>query len=196
MWPVRILALLGCAEWLLIFRTWVSFRYLVLYAGFAALRLLYFPKFLPHVDSYYMLLPVSIVAMLYHLRLLWRAQTAHNQQTYDTPETGVPWLVILTRNRQYAFGLECAVIVGFVFFMMNYGRPLYRGFQPTTAGIIALTYALWMPFSYALWNLTVSGVPLWRPRERPAEQSPNYVREENHTVPPLPTVKELSDNLE
>ena len=30
---IGFLMLLGCAEWALIFRTWVSFRYLLLYAG-------------------------------------------------------------------------------------------------------------------------------------------------------------------
>jgi hypothetical protein len=196
MWPVRIVALLGCAEWLLIFRTWVSFRYLALYAGFAALRLLYVPKFLPHVDSYYLLLPISAIALLYHLRLLWRAQTSHNQQTYNTPEAGVPWLVIIARNPRAAYALECAVIVGFIAFMSFYGRLMLRGFQPATASIVAVILALWMPFSYALWNLAVSGVPLWLPRAaRAAADTPNYVREENHTPPGLPSVRDLSDDL-
>ena len=35
---IGLVLLLGCAEWVLIFRTWVSFRYLLLYAGAASLR--------------------------------------------------------------------------------------------------------------------------------------------------------------
>src|SRR5688572_21308415 len=106
---IRVIALLGCAEWLLIFRTWVSFRYLLLYAGFAALRLLYVPNLFPHWDNSYILLPISLLAILYHLRSAWRASTSHNQQTYGTSETGVPWLVIIAQNPKRAFALECAI---------------------------------------------------------------------------------------
>jgi len=38
---ISLVLLAGCAEWVLIFRTWVSFRYLLLYAGVAALRFYY-----------------------------------------------------------------------------------------------------------------------------------------------------------
>jgi hypothetical protein len=57
----------------------------------------------------------------------------------DTPETGVPWLVIVARNPQRAFGLECAIIVGFIFFMFNYGRLIYpRGFSALPTPLQAL----------------------------------------------------------
>jgi hypothetical protein len=196
-WPVRIIALLGCAEWLLIFRTWVSFRYLLLYTGFAALRLLYFLKFLPHWDNNYLLIMFSFVAVIWHLRALWRASTSQNQQTYGTPETGVPWLVIVTRNPQYAFGLECAVIVGFIFFMAGYGRLIIPwGFQSiSTAKAIAWLNALWMAFAYALWNLAISGKPLWPTRAAPRSEPYQHVREADHTPPPLPRVRDLSDDL-
>jgi hypothetical protein len=196
-WPLRIIALLGCAEWLLIFRTWGSFRYLLLYAGFAALRLFYFLQILPHWDNNYFLVGASIVAVVWHLRALWRANTSQNQQTYDTPETGVPWLVIVTHNRQYAFGLECAIIVVFIFYMANYGRLILPpGVQShTTAKAFAWISAIWMLFSYSLWNAIVSGKPLWPTRATPPREPYQHVREETHTPPPLPSVKDLSDDL-
>ena len=208
MWPVRLIALLGCAEWLLIFRAWVSFRYLLLYAGFAALRLLYFMNFFPHWDNNYLLVACSFVAVIWHLRALWRANTSQNQQTYNTPETGVPWLVIVTRNPQYAYGLECAIIVGFIFLMFGYGNLMYpRGFlslppflqallaSPSNAKVFAGLNALWMAFAYALWNLAISGKPLWPTRAAPRTEPYQHVREQTHTPPPLPSVKDLSDDL-
>ena len=197
MWPVRIIALLGCAEWLLIFRTWVSFRYLLLYAGFAALRLLYLMKFLPHWDSNYILIMACFPALLWHLRSLWRASTSQNQQTYDTPETGVPWLVIVTRNRQFAFGLECAIITGFIVFMAEL-RPSH----PTAGLAIAFSGQRRSPGS------TLSGCSLpircgtspsrasrYGPPARRRPDPYQYVREQNHSPPPLPSVRDLSDDL-
>ena len=197
MWPVRIIALLGCAEWLLIFRTWVSFRYLLLYAGFAALRLLYLMKFLPHWDSNYILIMACFPALLWHLRSLWRASTSQNQQTYDTPETGVPWLVIVTRNRQFAFGLECAIITGFIVFMASYGRLILPPAWQSLSAAAAVTWinAFWMLFAYSLWNLAISGKPLWPTRAVPATDPYQYVREQNHSSPPLPSARDLSDDL-
>lgn len=197
MWPLRIIALLGCAEWLLIFRTWISFRYLLLYAGVAALRLLYLMYFFPRWDSNYILILACFPAILYHLRSLWRAGTSQNQQTYGTPETGVPWLVIVTRNPQYAFGLECAIIAGFIFFMASYGRLILpRGWQSlSTATAVTWINAIWMLFAYSLWNLAISGKPLWPTRAAPTTDPYQYVREENHTPPPLPSVRDLSDDL-
>jgi hypothetical protein len=205
---LRFIALLGCAEWLLIFRTWVSFRYLFLYAGFATLRLLYFPNLFPHWDNGYILLPISLLAIVYHLRTAWRGHTSHNQQTYNTPETGVPWLVIVAQNPKRAFALECAIVTAFVFYMANYGNIVYpREFgalpqawqawlsQLSNATLIAGINALWMLFAYPLWNLAVSGKPLWRSSTAARADTYQYVREANHSPPRLPSVKNLSDDL-
>jgi hypothetical protein len=208
MWPIRIIALLGCAEWLLIFRTWVSFRYLFLYGGFAALRLFYFLNFFPHWNNNYILLPICLLAVLYHLRSAWRSRTSHNQQTYGTPETGVPWLVIIAQNPKRALALEFAIITIFIFFLFNYGNIVYpRGFgalpqalqawlsSPSNVKAFAGINAFWMLFAYSLWNLAVSRVPLWRPRTAPSSDAYQYVREANHNPPKLPSVKDLSDDL-
>ena len=51
-------------------------------------------------------------------------------------------------------------------------------------------------FAYGLWNVAVSGVPFFRPREAPTGESPyRHVREESHRSPRLPSVKELSDDI-
>jgi hypothetical protein len=204
---IRVIALLGCAEWLLIFRTWVSFRYLLLYAGFAALRL-YVLSFFPHIDNNYILFPIALLAILYHLRSLWRARTSHNQQTYGTPETGVPWLVIVAQNPKRAFALECAIIAAFIYYLANYGNMVYpREFgalpqawqawlsQPFNASLFGGINALWMLFAYSLWNLAVSGKPLWHSSTASSSGTYQYVREENHSAPKLPSVKDLSDDL-
>lgn len=206
MWPIRIIALLGCAEWLLIFRTWVSFRYLFLYGGFAVLRLLYFLNFFPHWDNNYILLPICLLAILYHLRGAWRASTSHNQQTYGTPETGVPWLVIIAQNPKRALALEFAIITIFIFFLFNYGNIVYpRGFaalpqalqawlsQLSNASLFAGINAISMLFAFSLWNLATSGKPLWRTKTDPSADSYRHVREQSHSPPRLPSVKELAD---
>jgi hypothetical protein len=152
---------------------------------------------LPHWDNNYFLVGASIVAVIWHLRALWRANTSQNQQTYDTPETGVPCLVIVTRNRQYAVGLECAIIVLFIFFMANYGRLIVPyGFQSlTTARALTWISAIWMLFSYTLWDGIVSGKPLWPTRASPPREPYQHVREQEHAPTPLPSVKELSADL-
>ena len=211
MWALSILLLLGCGEWALIFRTWVSFRYLILYAGAAFLRLFYLPHFFPHWDTYYFLLPVAVLAAVYHLRSLWRANTSHNQQTYDTPETGVPWLVLIARNPKRAVCLEIAIIFLSIYYLIDSGnliRPPGFGTLPpglqewletgSHAGIFAFLFALATPFAYMTWHQAVSGVPFWperKPKVRPSSTN-RHVRVQNHALPELPNVKELSDNLE
>jgi hypothetical protein len=206
---IGLVLLLGCAEWALIFRTWVSFRYLFLYAGVAALRLYYFFHFFPHWDANYVLLPVSLLAVLYHLRTAWRGGTSHNQQTYNTPETGVPWLAVIAQNRKRAQFLEYLIMTAFVWYLASYGRIVYPpGFltlspawrtwfiSPNHAWNFAILSALGALFSYSLWNLAVSGVPFLRPREPASSESPyRHVREESHRSPRLPSVKELSDDI-
>jgi hypothetical protein len=64
------------------------------------------------------------------------------------------------------------------------------------AWTFALLFALAAPFAYAMWNVAVSGVPFFRPREAPTGESPyRHVREESHRSPRLPSVKELSDDI-
>jgi hypothetical protein len=204
---IGILMLLGCAEWALIFRTWVSFRYLLLYAGIAGLRLYYLFTYFPHWDSHYFIFPVCLLAVLQHLRSLWRGSTSHNQQTYKTPETGVPWLAVIAQNRRRAELLEHLIMGAFIWYMANYGRivyapgfltlsPAWRAWFMSNAWTFAILCGLGMLFSYSLWNVAVSGVPFFRPRQADTGESPyRHVREESHRSPRLPSVKELSDDI-
>jgi hypothetical protein len=152
---------------------------------------------------------VSLLAILYHLRSAWKASTSHNQQTYGTPETGVPWLVIIARNPKRAFALECAIITAFIYYLANYGNVVYpREFgalpqawqawlsEPFNASLFGGINALWKLFAYSLWNLTTSGKPLWRSTAAPAADSYRHVRQENHSLPRLPSVKELAQEFE
>jgi hypothetical protein len=52
-----------------------------------------------------------------------------------------------------------------------------------------------MPFAYALWNLAISGKPLWPARAVRPTDPYQYVREEKHTPPPLPSIRDLSNDL-
>ena len=206
---IGLVLLLGCAEWVLIFRTWVSFRYLLLYAGVAVLRFYYFFRFFPHWDGNYILFPVALLAVLYHLRTAWRSSTSHNQQTYNTPETGVPWLVIIAQNRKRAQFLEYLIMTAFVWYLAYYSRityppgfltlsPAWRAWfmTGTNAWTFAFLCALGTLFAYSLWNLAVSGVPFLRPRQAATGESPyRHVRAESHRSPRLPNVKELSDDI-
>jgi hypothetical protein len=89
------------------------------------------------------------------------------------------------------------VIVGFIFFMAGYGRLIIPwGFQSiSTAKAVAWLNAIWMAFAYALWNLAISGKPLWPTRAGPKTEPYQHVREESHTPPSLPSVRDLSDDL-
>ena len=207
---LSILLLLGCGEWALIFRAWVSFRYLILYAGAAYLRLFYFLHYLPHWDTNYILFPVSVLALLYHIRLLFRGGTSHNQQTYDTPETGVPWLVIVARSPKRALLLELSIIALAAWYMARYGNLVYPpGFRHLPEGLQAwlaaehgaLVFVFQWTYGtiliYMLWHQAVSGVPFWpegKPRIRMNSAS-RYVRVQDRPLPQLPGAKELSDDL-
>jgi hypothetical protein len=162
------------------------------------------------LDAHYFIFPVCLLAVMQHLRSIWRATTSHNQQTYKTPETGVPWLVIIAQNKQRALFLEYLIMTLFVWYMANYGRIVYGPkfltlspdwrtwfINPSNAETFALLLGIATPFAYGLWNVAVSGVPFFRPREAATGGASPYrhVREESRRSPRLPSVKELSDNI-
>ena len=122
----------------------------------------------------------------------------------------MPWLVIIAQNRKRAQFLEYVIMMAFVWYMANYGRivygpkflalsPAWRAWfiDPSNAETFALLLGIATPFAYGLWNLAVSGVPFFRPREAATGRASPYrhVREESHRSPRLPGVKELSDNI-
>jgi hypothetical protein len=93
----RFLATLMCAEWLLIFHVWISFRYLLVFAIFAYFRgqLL---AFIPHWDTYYFVFLFAVLGVLYHLHAVWRGRSARYRDFYTTPDAGVPWLIMVAQT--------------------------------------------------------------------------------------------------
>ena len=85
----QFLALLMCAEWLLIFRIWVSFRFLLLFVAVCFLRARIL-ALIPHWDSYYLIFPLATLGMLYNLRSVLRGRSARYRDFYTTPDAGAP----------------------------------------------------------------------------------------------------------
>ena len=145
--------------------------------------------------------------MLYHLRCAWNRRSARYREVNNTPESGVPWLVIVAQTPKATQLLEYVIMMAFLYYMQSEGHLVYpREFgalppaweawlsHPANAELFSAAYAVSAMFGLSLWNLIVSGVPLWKPKTSTAEAYP-YVREERRTAPRLPTVKELADEL-
>ena len=130
----RFLATLMCAEWLLIFHVWISFRYLLVFAIFAYFRgqLL---AFIPHWDTYYFVFLFAILGVLYHLRAVWRGRSARYRDFYTTPDAGVPWLIMVAQTPKATQLLEYVLMMAFLIYMMSYGHLIYprefRALPPT-----------------------------------------------------------------
>ena len=118
----RCLSLLLCAEWLLLFRTWISLRYLIVFLAAAVLRARLL-NFIPHWDIHEFLYLATFPALLYHLRMLGRS--ARYREAYGTPDTGIPWLIIVARTEKAAYALEVAIIGAFMLYMDAYGVMVY-----------------------------------------------------------------------
>jgi hypothetical protein len=200
----RFLAVLMCAEWLLIFHVWISFRYLLVFAIFGYFRG-HILAFIPHWDTYYFVFLFATLGVLYHLRSVWRGRSARYRDFYTTPDAGVPWLVMVAQTPKATQLLEYVIMMAFLIYMMSYGHLIYprefRELPPTWQGWLAdpgnaelfsAAYAISAMFGLSLWNLIASGVPLWKSRTANAETYP-YVREASHSSPRLPSVKELAD---
>jgi hypothetical protein len=200
----RFLAVLMCAEWLLIFHVWISFRYLLVFAIFAYFRgqLL---AFIPHWDTYYFVFLFAVLGVLYHLRSVWRGRSARYRDFYTTPDAGVPWLIMVAQTPKATQLLEYVLMMAFLIYMMSYGHLIYpRDFRalppdwqawlsaPGNAELFSAAYAISAMFGLSLWNLAASGVPFRKSSTANAETYP-YVREASHSAPRLPTVKELAD---
>jgi len=203
----RFLAVLMCAEWLLIFHVWISFRYLLVFAVFGYFRGQIL-AFIPHWDTYYFVFLLATLGVLYHLRSVWRGRSARYRDFYTTPDSGVPWLVMVAQTPKATQLLEYVIMMAFLIYMMSYGHLIYpREFRalppawqawlsaPGNAELFSAAYAISAMFGLSLWNLIASGVPLWKSRAANAEDYP-YVREASHSSPRLPSVKELADELQ
>jgi hypothetical protein len=202
---IRFLSLLMCAEWLLIFRIWPAFRWLVLFVAFSFFRAR-FLDFIPHWDSSYIIFPVAAVAMLYHLRCIWNRRSARNREIYNMPDTGVSWLVLIAQTPKAAQFLESLIMMAFLVYMVRYGNLVYPpGFgalppawkawlsRPGHAELFSVVYALGAMVGLSFWNVIASGAPLWKPKAAPSIEAYPTVREARRTPPRLPSVKELAD---
>ena len=200
----RFLAVLMCAEWLLIFHVWISFRYLLVFAVFAYFRgqLL---AFIPHWDTYYFVFLFAVLGVLYHLRAVWRGRSARYRDFYTTPDAGVPWLIMVAQTPKATQLLEYVIMMAFLIYMMSYGHLIYpREFRalppdwqawlsaPGNAELFSAAYVISTMVGLSLWNAIASGMPLRKPKTANADTYP-YVREASHSSPRLPTVKELAD---
>ena len=192
----RFLTLVMCAEWLLIFRIWVSFRFLLLFVGvcYFRARILRLHPALGHVLYRF---SCGRRGMLYHLRSMWRGRSARYRDFYTTPESGVPWLIMVAQTPKAAQLLEYVIMMAFLFYMMSYGHLVYpHEFRalppawqawlsdPANAELFSAAYAISAMFGLSLWNLIASGVPL----ESPEPQTPKPTRMcgKHPTVPQAP----------
>jgi len=200
----QFLSVAMCAEWLLIFRTWVSFRFLLLFVACCMVRARIL-AFIPHWDAYYLLFPLATVGLLYHLRSMWSRRSARYREFYNTPGTGVPWLVIVAQTPKVTQLLEFIIMMAFLYYMRIYGNLVYPPefgalppawktwlSRPAQAELFSAAYAISAMVGLAFWNVIASGAPMWKPKASNTEAYP-YVREARRSPPRLPTVKELAD---
>ena len=120
----RFLAVLMCAEWLLIFHVWISFRYLLVFAIFCYFRG-HILAFIPHWDTYYFVFLFATLGVLYHLRAVWRGRSARYRDFYTTPDAGVPWLIMVAQTPKATQLLEYVIMMAFLIYMMSYGHLIY-----------------------------------------------------------------------
>jgi hypothetical protein len=200
----RCLVLLLCAEWLLLFRVWMSLKYLILFLVFTLIRAR-FLNVIPHWDNHVFLYLATFPALLYHFQRLGRA--ARYREAYGTPETGVPWLATIGRTDKAACALELVIVLAFIMYMDAYGVMVYpHGFdtldpdwqhwfsQPGHAEAFALFYASAGMIALGIWRQLDAGILLWKSKTTPRTQ---FVREiRRRSSPKLANVKELSEELQ
>jgi hypothetical protein len=201
---LRGLALLLCAEWLLLFRAWSSLKFLIVFLAVAVLRARIL-NFIPHWDIHAFLYFATFPALFYHFRMLGRA--ARYREAYGTPETGIPWLAVLTRTDKMAYALEIVIVVAFLMYMDAYGVMVYPSEfgaldpswqdwlrEPGHAEIFAFAYGATGMFGLVFWKQLHSGLPLW-PRTEHSADDYQDVRDIRRPSPALPSAKELADEL-
>ena len=113
-------------------------------------------------------------------------------------------MILIARNETRALGLEFVVIFLFVYYMAKSRilftqgfltlPPSWQAWLVDNALLFVWGYALWTPLAFIIWKHALAGARLLPERKKPAPQ--RYVRRQDHAAPPpLPSVKELSDEL-
>jgi hypothetical protein len=177
-----------CAEWLVIFRTWLAPSVLLTLVVIAGVRL-YAMSFVPHWMGAEAVIGVAGMALLIHLRSWGRH--ARYRDMYKTPDTGVPWLLMATQTPKGAMALEVVIAMAVIWFY--FPKTPFR--VPPGAwenpGIIGGTAAFVSVAGLTLWNAILNR----RPRGgRHQEYTP--VRAQSHKGPRLPSVQELAEQFQ
>jgi hypothetical protein len=191
---LRFIIALFCAEWLLIFRAWLSpsiLFLLLLTAGFRLFALSVTPRWMGAYVVFY----IAFISLLMHLRALLSGRGRRNRAIYETPETGVPWLVLVARNPKAALVLEIGISLAVVWIYFPY-TPLRIPPEPwANPDAIATLSAFLGVCGLTLWNAVHNRVPKVDIIQ-PHGLSFKLVRQQSHRRPRLPSVKELADQFQ
>ncbi len=223
-WYVRAVLWFGCGEWLFVLRRWFAFRALFALTAILAIRMLC-QRLIPSWDFYLVFWGAQFLVLGRHLFPLLTGRTRFHRNLYDLPATGAPSLIFIGRNWKVTTLLvEPLVVLAVLFALMaQAGKKLYRPFpltpllayfQPYAAAYLP-TATLWDQWidEHALFIATVQPLlsvlvlfchnlgEILAARERaPVRRSDDLsfvaVREQTHTIPSLPSVKDLADDLQ
>jgi len=195
----RFLLMVTCAEWLLIFRIWVAPG--VLFGMFLAVAIRFAGyMYLPHFMGAGILIYVLAIAGIWHLKSLLFRRSSTARMMYETPTTGIPWLVIVARQPKLALALELCIVAGFIFFLHStpLGIPVWSRATPQVqawvyqnAQMIANLYAMAGFAGLMLWDLVHFSQRLPARSEMQQGLKYNVIRPNSHSTPRLPSVKDL-----
>jgi hypothetical protein len=189
---VRFFIAIFCAEWLLIFRAWLSpsiLFLLVITAGFRMYALSVTPRWM----GAYVVFSIAAISLLMHLRGLLRNR--RNRDIYEIPDTGVPWLVLVAQHPKAAFALETVISLCIVW---SYFPATPLRIPPGTwenPELIAGVSALLGVAGLTLWNAVHSRVPKVNVLQREG-LTYNPVRQQSHRGPRLLSVQELAEQFQ
>jgi hypothetical protein len=179
---------LFCAEWLVIFRTWLAPSVLLTLVVIAGCRL-YAMSFIPHWMGAEAVIGVAGMAFFIHLRSWGRH--AHYRDMYKTPDTGVPWLLMATQTPKGAMALEVVIamaVIWFYFPQTPFRLPPGPWENP---GIIGGMAAFVSVAGLTLWNAILN-----RRLRQGSQQEYMPVQAQSRKGPRLPSVQELAEQFQ
>ena len=200
----RFLLMVCCAEWLIIFRTWVAPRVLFGMAIALGVRMAGY-MYLPHFAGAGILIYALMAAGVWHLRGMLFRRTGMSRRMYQTPDTGVPWLVIIAQQPKLALMLELGIVAAFIFFLhaspvveplTTKLRPEVQAWMYQNALTIANLYAMAGFAGLLLWDLVHFTQRMPARDEMRQGIKFNTVRPKSHRTPKLPSVKDMIDDLQ
>jgi hypothetical protein len=195
---LQFLLMLLCGEWLILFRTWVAPVVLFQMVLATAIRGgIYFA--IPHFMGAGIMIYVLAAALVWHLRSMIFRGGGRFRLVYDTPDTGVPWLVIVTKNPKLALALELSVVAAFIFFLhetpvnvpVSNIRPEVQAWMYQNARMMANVYAAMGFGGLFLWNLVHFTQKAPSRDEMRQGLKFNSVRQQSHGTPRLQSIKDM-----